>query len=100
MSGIDWQTLMFGLAAGAVASTVFFGGLAFGMRLALRRTRTSAILLLSAVLRITLLLGVGWFVARSGNWAFLGYVASFLLVRLIAVSVARPRPISGAKRWN
>ena len=100
MTGIDWAALLSGLAAGAAACTVFFAGLALGMRIALRAARPAAILLLSAGLRIALLLGIGWFVAQEGIWAFVGYGVSFLLVRQIAIALARSRALSGETPSN
>ncbi len=97
---IDWVALASGLAVGTVVSAVFFAGLALGMRIALRAGRPAAILLLSAGLRIALLLGTGWLVAQAGTSAFCGYAASFLLVRQLAINLARPRPIQGGSRWN
>lgn len=91
MIGIDWGALMLGLAAGAGVSTLFFAGLSFGMRIALRATQPTAILLLSASLRIALLLAVGWLVVQTGGWAFFGYAVSFLLVRYFAITIALPQ---------
>ncbi len=95
MTEIDWGALMLGLAVGAGVSALFFAGLAFGMRIALRATRPTAILLLSAGLRTALLLAVGWFVAQAGGWAFFAYAVSFLLVRYFAITLARPQPARG-----
>lgn len=95
MTEIDWGALMLGLAVGAGVSALFFAGLAFGMRIALRATRPTVILLLSASLRIALLLAVGWFVAQAGGWAFFGYGLSYLLVRFLAITFARPQPARG-----
>lgn len=100
MTGIDWGALVIGLASGAAACTAFFAGLAFGMRIALRAARPAAVLLLSAGLRITLLLGIGWFVAKVGLWAFVGYSVSFLLVRQLAIVLARPRALPGETPSN
>lgn len=97
---IDWVALGLGLAVGSMVSAVFFVGLACGMRIALRAGRPTGVLLLSAGLRIALLLAAGWFVAQAGSWAFCGYAASFLLVRQLAITLVRPRPIPGGSRWN
>lgn len=88
----DWGILILGVAVGALASALFFAGLAFGMRVAMNTTHPALVLLLSAGLRIALLLAVGWFVARTGAWAFAGFAASFLLVRLTVIIFARVRP--------
>ncbi|MGB3247087.1 MAG: ATP synthase subunit AtpR [Sulfitobacter sp.] len=90
MMSIDWSALMLGLAVGAGISALFFAGLAFGMRLALGAARPTGILLVSAGLRIALLLAVGWLVAQMGVWAFAGYALSFLLIRFVAIAIARP----------
>ena len=95
MIDIDWAALLLGLVVGAGASALFFAGLAQGMRIALGAARPVAALLLSAGLRIALLLAVGWLTAQTGGWALLGYAMSFLLVRFIAITFARPRPTKG-----
>lgn len=100
MTGIDWGAFMLGLAAGAAVSALFFAGLAFGMGIALRATRPTTILLLSASLRIALLLALGWFVAQAGGWAFFGYAVSFLLVRHFAIVFSRTRRARGNIGWN
>ncbi len=92
----NWGEFVLGLGIGAVVSAVFFAGLAIGMRVALRATATTAILLLSAGLRIALLLAVGWFVAQSvGGWGVFGYAVSFLVVRYVAITFAHPRNVPG-----
>ena len=96
MTEIDWGALLLGLAAGAGVSALFFAGLAFGMRIALCAARPTVILLLSAGLRIGLLLAVGWFVVRTGGWAFFGYAVPFFLIRHFAITFARPRPVRGS----
>ncbi|MBW4935318.1 ATP synthase subunit I [Marinobacter sp. F4206] len=87
----DWTAVYTGFWIGAVASTLFFAGLAVSVRWALRAGRPGMILLPSAAVRIALLLGVGWWVTGAGSdsWAFVGYVAAFFLVRLIATVIAR-----------
>lgn len=92
MINIDWIALFLGLAVGSVSSGLFFVGLAFGMRIALGTGRPVATLILSAALRIAMLLAAGWFVAQSGAWALGGFALSFLLVRFIAITFARPKP--------
>ncbi len=92
MIDIDGFALMIGLIAGAAVSALFFAGLAYGMRLAFGTNRPAAILLVSAGLRIVLLLAAGWFVANTGAWALGGFVVSFLLVRFAAISFARIEP--------
>jgi hypothetical protein len=90
MIAIDWTALLMGAAAGFVLSALFFVGLAFGMRQALRRESPVVLLAVSAVIRIAALLGVGWVVlGQGGPWAFLGYALAFLLTRIIATTFAR-----------
>lgn len=92
MIDVDWIALLLGLATGTVVSALFFAGLAFGMRIALDTGRPVTTLILSAGLRIAMLLAAGWFVAQSGAWALGGFAVSFLLVRFIAITYARPKP--------
>lgn len=97
---IDWSLFALGAIIGAVAAALFFAGLGLGMRLALRSTRTSSVLLLSAVLRIAGLLGIGWLVSQSGATALAGFALAFVAVRFAAVTIAR-RPIeTEATRCN
>lgn len=92
MMVIHWGAVLLGLAFGVPASGLFFGGLAWGMHVALRSTRPGIVLLLSAVCRIAMLLAIGfWVVAFTDNaWSMAGYAAAFFLVRLIAIVWARP----------
>ncbi|WP_323005759.1 ATP synthase subunit I [Pseudorhodobacter sp.] len=94
---LDWANLGFGAALGAVAAGLFFAGLAWSMRLALRAARPMPVLLISAALRIAALLAVGWLVAGQGVWAFLGFALAFFLIRLGAISLARLPGDQGAK---
>lgn len=87
---IDWSLLSFGMVTGTAASALFFAGLALGMRIALGAARPAAILLLSAALRINMLLGMGWWIAQAGPWAFGGFALAFFLVRFVAINVVRP----------
>lgn len=91
MITVDWTALLTGLLAGLLMSVLFFTGLAWGMRLALRSVRPGGILLLSAFCRIALLLGVGfWLAAITANvWVPVGYGLAFLLTRLAVVFRAR-----------
>ncbi|WP_166265369.1 ATP synthase subunit I [Marinobacter caseinilyticus] len=87
----DWGALYHGFWIGAVASSLFFAGLAWSVRLALRTTRPMLVLLSSAAVRISLLLGLGWLAVGDGHdgWAFVGYLAAFFSVRLVATLIAR-----------
>lgn len=91
MIDVGWAALLLGLTIGTMASALFFAGLAFGMRIALNTGRPVAALILSAALRIAMLLAAGWFVAQSGAWALGGFALSFLLVRFIATTLASPK---------
>ena len=95
MIDVDWSAFLLGLAIGASVSAVFFAGLAFGIRIAFGATRPTAVLLLSAGLRIALFLAVGWLVAQIGAWALAGYALSFLVVRFVIIAFARVRPAKG-----
>lgn len=101
MSGFDWTAFAAGALAGVPTGALFFAGLALGMRLALRRTRPLAILGLSAMLRISLLLAVGWLVAQAGGVAALaGFGLAFFAARFSAIALARPaapRPVAPGK---
>ena len=100
MIQIEWLMLGFGALAGAVSGAVFFAGLAWGMRLALRAGRPTTVLLLSGVLRIGALLGVGWLVASVlGASGFIGFALAFLLVRTGILAIAR-RPVGGVEAWK
>ena len=92
MIDVDWSVFFLGLAVGAGVSAVFFAGLAFGIRIAFGAARPTAVLFLSAGLRIALFLAVGWLVAQTGAWALAGYALSFLLVRFVVTAFARVRP--------
>lgn len=90
MTPIDWIAVMLGLAIGTAMSAAFFAGLVFGMRLALRSTKPATLLMVSAAVRITGLLSVGWLVVEQGGpWTLLGYATAFLLVRFVAITIAR-----------
>ncbi len=92
MIDINGYALVLGLVAGAAVSALFFAGLAYGMRIAFGTQRPAAVLLVSAGLRIALLITAGWLVAKTGAWALGGFAISFLLVRFVAVSFARIEP--------
>jgi len=90
MITVNWTTLMLGGGVGTVVGALFFVGLAYGMRLALRSAAPVKLLALSAALRIISLLGVGWVVVTQGGpWAALGYAGAFFVTRIIATTLAR-----------
>ena len=84
---VDWGAVLLGFSVGVPLSLLFFLGLAWGMRLALRSRQAGVLLLLSAACRIALLLAVGFWVATSGDnaWPLAGYALAFFLVRLLVV---------------
>jgi F1F0 ATPase subunit 2 len=97
MIGIDWGSLVYGLGAGIAMSTLFFAGLAVGMKIALRSASPAAILLLSASVRIVILLIAVWFITSSGQngWALIGFALGFFVIRLVTTIIAKPNaPIS------
>ncbi len=89
---MDWGAMLLGFAAGVPASLLFFAGLAWGMRRALRSTRPGVLLLLSSACRIAILLAVGfWIVTVAANpWPLAGYMLAFFVVRLAAVRWIKP----------
>ncbi|HNP37567.1 MAG TPA: ATP synthase subunit I [Woeseiaceae bacterium] len=84
---IDWAAALLGFSVGVPASLLFFAGLAWGVRRALRSTRPGALLLLSFLCRVALLLAAGfWLVSsRDSAWPLAGYALAFFLVRIAAV---------------
>ena len=93
---MDWNAMLLGLAVGVPVSVLFFVGLAWGMRLALRSQRSGSLLLLSAVCRIAMLLAIGfWITTSSPNaWPLAGYALAFFLVRMVAIFRARWTPMA------
>ena len=101
MNAIDWSAFGLGTLAGVLAGTLYFAGLAYGLRLALRRSAPTPLLALSALLRIAALLALGWLVARFGGVAAVaGYGAAFLATRFAAIALAKPAAPRGDKKWN
>lgn len=92
---VDWNAILLGFAVGVPVSTVFFVGLAWGMRQALRSTRPTRWLLFSAACRIAMLLAIGaWITASSTSpWPLAGYALAFFLIRLAAILRARWSPV-------
>ena len=92
---VDWEAVLLGFSFGVPVSVLFFAGLAWGMRLALRSARPGVLLLLSSLCRIAMLLAVGFWVTASGDnaWPLAGYALAFFLVRLVAVLWAQPARI-------
>lgn len=89
MISIDWGAVALGLIIGTAMSAIFFGGLGLGIRFALQSTRPAAVLLVSAFVRIALLLGMGWLLfGVAGVWSLAGYAAAFLVIRLTTTTIA------------
>lgn len=87
---VDWVALAIGMAAGTLMSGLFFAGLAFGMKHALRSDGVIKTLAVSAALRIGLFIGAGWLVlTQGGPWGFAGYGLAFFVCRSIATAVVR-----------
>lgn len=82
---IDNTSLLQGFSFGALSSGLFFMGLALGIRIGLRSSRPAMVILLSSVLRISLLLLAGyWTVSIVGNvWSGIGFALAFFLIRLL-----------------
>lgn len=90
MIPFDWTHLLIGSAVGAGISALYFAGLAYGMRIALRTMNPVRILSVSAAIRMVMLLGAGWLVTSLGGpWAFIGYGGAFFAARFIATTFAR-----------
>ncbi len=87
----QWTALALGLLGGALASALFFGGLALGIRHALRTAHPTGVLLLSAAVRIALLLAAAWWVALQGLAPLTGFPLGFLLTRFAILASQRPR---------
>jgi F1F0 ATPase subunit 2 len=88
---VDWTDLLIGFALGVPVSGLFFAGLAWGMARALRSAQPEGLLLLSALLRMAMLLGAGFWLAASSAtaWPVIGYALAFFTVRLVAITWAR-----------
>ncbi|HEY9039164.1 MAG TPA: ATP synthase subunit I [Roseovarius sp.] len=100
IGAIDWIAFALGMLAGTVAGALYFAGLAWGVRLALRRGRTVAVLLPSAAIRIALLLAAGWATAQLGAAALAGFALVFLAMRFFLVAMVRPKDVSGGAECN
>lgn len=91
MIAVDWLGLLLGLLLGLVVSSVFFIGLAWGMKLALASNSPNRKLLLSFLLRLSLLLSVGFGLTAVTTtlWPLLGYALAYFIVRFIAIRRAK-----------
>lgn len=91
MIAIDWLALLLGFLLGLAVSSVFFIGLAWGMRVALASNSPNSKLFLSFILRLGLLLGIGFLLASltATLWPVVGYALAYFVVRFIALRRAR-----------
>lgn len=98
MIDIDSRALLIGLGVGLPAGALYFAGLAWGMRRALRARHPAALLLASFVGRAALLLGLGLWLVRQAHplWTLAGYALAFLAARTLAVRGARRGRPAGA----
>jgi len=83
--------LALGLALGLLTSGLFFTGLAWGIRRALRSPRPMWILLLSFVCRAAMLVGVGLCLVRVAHplWSPAAYTLAFFIVRMLVLRKSR-----------
>lgn len=96
MINLEWSDFLLGMLIGLGFSALFFAGLAWGMKLALRRADSVIVLLSSAALRIAALLAGGWLVATwLGIGGAAGFAAAFIAVRTILLSRLRARRAGG-----
>ncbi len=90
MISVDWGAFLLGALIGCGFSALFFAGLAWGMKLALRRSSPVPVLLSSAALRIALLLAAGWGVAAwLGSAGVAGFAMAFIVLRTILLARLR-----------
>lgn len=90
-AAVDVAALAAGFIAGLLLGALYFADLAWGIRRALGRPHPLPWLLASFLLRASLLLGMGFMLAR---WfqplsCWIGYFAAFFLMRTITVRRAR-----------
>ena len=100
MIALNWALIGLGAGLGALAGALFFAGLAWGMRIALRQTHPTFVLLTSAALRISALLVVGIWVAGQGGMMLAGFVLAFVLMRLCILVIARRSIDTQSASWN
>src|SRR5688572_6859949 len=101
MMSLELFSLGTGFAVGLAVSTLFFVGLAIGMRAALSSNTPAVWLLLSFLIRSALLLAVVMYLIKTREplIAVTGFVLAFFIVRLIAVRLAR-RDVHKHKEQN
>lgn len=91
MFEIDASALGLGFIVGLPMALLFFWGLNWGMRVALASEHPGRVLLLSFFCRLVMLLGVGLALTKvlQSLWPLAGYMAAFLVVRIVAVMRAQ-----------
>ncbi|MEO6986581.1 MAG: hypothetical protein ABI155_14695 [Paralcaligenes sp.] len=90
MIHLDWTEFLLGALMGCGLSALFFAGLAWGMKLALRHSNSAVILISSAALRIAFLLAGGWLVAIwLGVSGASGFAVAFIVLRTILLACLR-----------
>ena len=94
---MNWADVALGFTIGTLVSAIYFASLALSVRIALRGKRTCSMLLISAALRIPLLLLAAWAIVQTGASSALGFAIAFLIVRFLAVAIARSFPSSEAQ---
>lgn len=100
LSMIEWNTFWIGLVTGSLATSLYFAGLAIGMRLALQSEKPARLLFISAAVRMALLLWFGSWIASRGSGALLGFVLAFFVTRLIITALVRPSRKTEPVQWN
>lgn len=86
---MDWMHLAIGVALGLPASLLHFAGLHLGVRMVSNGARAVPVLLISAAVRIALLLLTGWVAIGVGLWSGIGYALAFLATRWSVIAWSR-----------
>ena len=97
---IHWIAFSLGLLFGSAVTALFFAGLAWSVRIALRTARPMAVLLPSAAIRITALLAAGWWIATYEVVALIGFALAFVVLRFILLAVMRTTTGKETAQWN
>ncbi|MBV6271893.1 hypothetical protein KVP09_03050 [Alcaligenaceae bacterium CGII-47] len=101
MMSFSWMGFFVGLLAGCLFSMLFFAGLAWGMKIALRRANPAAVLFSSAALRIAAVLAGGWAVATwLGVAGALGFAVAFIVLRTVLLAWLRGSTLAQSTSWN
>lgn len=91
MPEMDVRAALLGLGIGLLVSGLFFAGLGWSLRWALRSRWPFLVLLPGFLLRAALLLATAWWLSRVSNplWSLPAYMLAFFLVRGVALRWAR-----------